>query len=143
VRQSQGASQRFARQALQAPLRLAQGGAGHSEEPGRGRQGRGHPGRECTLPALKSAAEQLTLPGADTPASQGRTVLGACAQAPEGALPERVEVWLERVLPSLTNEWGGQRPDLMGEPLGELAEIRRMVREMEAEEREIRRRLCG
>ena len=35
---------------------------------------------ERTLPALKSAAETLTLPGADTPASQGRTVLGACAQ---------------------------------------------------------------
>ena len=35
---------------------------------------------ERTLPALKSTAETLTLPGADTPASQGRTVLGACAQ---------------------------------------------------------------
>jgi hypothetical protein len=35
---------------------------------------------ERTLPALKTAAEPLTLPGADTPASQGRTVLGACAQ---------------------------------------------------------------
>jgi hypothetical protein len=35
---------------------------------------------ERTLPVLKSAAETLTLPGADTPASQGRTVLGACAQ---------------------------------------------------------------
>jgi hypothetical protein len=35
---------------------------------------------ERTLPALKTAAETLTLPGADTPASQGRTVLGACAQ---------------------------------------------------------------
>jgi hypothetical protein len=35
---------------------------------------------ERTLPALKSAGETLTLPGADTPASQGRTVLGACAQ---------------------------------------------------------------
>jgi len=35
---------------------------------------------ERTLPPLKSAAETLTLPGADTPASQGRTVLGACAQ---------------------------------------------------------------
>lgn len=35
---------------------------------------------ERTLPALKSAAETLTLPGADSPASQGRTVLGACAQ---------------------------------------------------------------
>ena len=35
---------------------------------------------ERTLPALKTAAEPLTLPGADTPASQGRTVLRACAQ---------------------------------------------------------------
>jgi len=35
---------------------------------------------ERTLPPLKSAAETLTLPVADTPASQGRTVLGACAQ---------------------------------------------------------------
>jgi dihydrodipicolinate synthase/N-acetylneuraminate lyase len=35
---------------------------------------------ERTLPALKTAAETLTRPGADTPASQGRTVLGACAQ---------------------------------------------------------------
>jgi uncharacterized protein DUF5681 len=35
---------------------------------------------ERSLPALKTAAEPLTLPGADTPASQGRTVLGACAQ---------------------------------------------------------------
>jgi len=35
---------------------------------------------ERTLPPLKSAAEPLTLPGAGTPASQGRTVLGACAQ---------------------------------------------------------------
>ncbi len=35
---------------------------------------------ERTLPPLKSAAEPLTLPGADTPASQGRTVLRACTQ---------------------------------------------------------------
>jgi hypothetical protein len=36
---------------------------------------------ERTLPALKTSAETLTLPpGADTPASQGRTVLGACVQ---------------------------------------------------------------
>ena len=35
---------------------------------------------ERSLPALKTAAEPLTLPGADSPASQGRTVLGACAQ---------------------------------------------------------------
>jgi hypothetical protein len=32
---------------------------------------------ERTLPALRSAAETLTLPAVDTPASQGRTVLGA------------------------------------------------------------------
>lgn len=35
---------------------------------------------ERVLPPLKSAAETLILPVADTPASQGRTVLGACAQ---------------------------------------------------------------
>ncbi|MGH8575581.1 MAG: DUF5681 domain-containing protein [Gammaproteobacteria bacterium] len=35
---------------------------------------------ERTLPPLKSVAETVTLPVADTPASQGRTVLGACAQ---------------------------------------------------------------
>ena len=35
---------------------------------------------ERTLPALKSAAETLTLSGADTPANQGRMVLGACAK---------------------------------------------------------------
>jgi uncharacterized protein DUF5681 len=35
---------------------------------------------ERSLPPLKTAAETLTLPGADTPVSQGRTVLGACAQ---------------------------------------------------------------
>jgi len=36
---------------------------------------------ERTLPALKSAAEPLTLPGADTPASQGRTVLRPAPRA--------------------------------------------------------------
>jgi len=34
---------------------------------------------ERTLPALKSAAEPLTLPAAVTPAAQGRTVLEALA----------------------------------------------------------------